>query len=466
MGRKDGLSVIVAGMAALPASARRAALYQKAVRLAFGTSRKKARIQGEVNVVFLGLAAMLKMNRRYLGHDSHTDVITFPHDVPHALGGDDCPIGDIFISAWMARRQAKELGHCVALEAATLAAHGALHLLGHDDHRPAAKTRMFKIQDRIIASLRQSVLILAPLAVLLLPVSAPARAVQPTLSIEARALKPGELILVTVAGNDAQAPPEASLHGQPLAFFPGASAGVWLAFAGLDLDISTGPTTLEAVMRAPGGKRIRTIETLNISDAGFPIVELQVDQKFVTPDKNDAERAEAESAKLHKLFAKTAEKRLFESRFDSPIPGAATARFGERRVFNGQPRAPHSGMDLKAKRGRPVRAPAAGKVLLADSLFFAGKTIILDHGLGLTTQYAHLAKFLVKPGDTVKKGQIIGKVGATGRVTGPHLHWALKLGNARIDPYSLVFLDLDAKLKARLAISPATVVVSTAPLAP
>ena len=152
---------------------------------------------------------------------------------------------------------------------------------------------------------------------------------------------------------------------------------------------------------------------------------------------------------MHKLFAKTEGKRLFEGRFDSPIPGAATARFGERRVFNGLPRAPHSGMDLKAAAGRPVRAPAAGKVLLADPLFYAGNTIILDHGLGLTTQYAHLSKFLVKPGDLVKKGQIIGKVGATGRVTGPHLHWALKLKNSRLDPYSLVFLDLDARLHAR-----------------
>ncbi len=295
-------------------------------------------------------------------------------------------------------------------------------------------------------------MIAAPLAALFFLLPAPARAAarpDPTLSVEARALKPGELLLVTVAGNDAKTPPEASLHGRALDFFPGASTGTWLAFFGLDLDFSTGPATLNAVMRAPGGKAVRKAEILNVVDAGFPAVELKVEQKFVTPDKNDGERAEAESAKLHKLFAKTEEKRLFEGRFDSPIPGAATARFGERRVFNGQPRAPHSGMDLKAKMGRAVRAPAAGKVLLADPLFFAGKTIILDHGLGLTTQYAHLSKFLVKPGDLVKKGQIIGKVGATGRVTGPHLHWALKHKNSRIDPYSLVFLDLDAKLKAR-----------------
>jgi len=290
------------------------------------------------------------------------------------------------------------------------------------------------------------------LAALVIIAPAPARAAgrpDPVLTIEARAFKPGELALVAVTGNDAKLPPRASLRGRALEFFPSASTGTWLAFLGFDLEFSTGTAALEVVMRAPGGKDVKESRTVDVVDAGFPIVELKVEQKFVTPDKSDSERAEAEAAKLHKLFSKTEDKRLFEGRFDSPIPGAATGRLGERRVFNGQPRAPHSGMDLKAKLGEPVRAPAAGKVLLADALFFAGKTIILDHGLGLTTQYAHLSKFLVKPGDTVKKGQVIGKVGATGRVTGPHLHWALKLRGARVDPYSLIFLDLDAKLKAR-----------------
>ena len=289
----------------------------------------------------------------------------------------------------------------------------------------------------------------AALAMLLLAPSARAARPDPILSVEARAFKPGELLLVTVEGADAKMPPAASLAGRALAFFAGPSTGTWLAFAGLDVDFSTGPAVLKAVTRGPGGKAVTLTRTLDIVDAKFPVAALSVEQKFVTPDKSDAERAEAESAKLHKLFAKTEGKRLFEGRFDSPIPGAATARFGERRVFNGQARAPHSGMDLKAAMGRPVRAPAAGTVLLADELFFSGKTIILDHGLGLTTQYAHLSKFLVKPGDPVKKGQVIGKVGATGRVTGPHLHWALKFRNSRIDPFSLVFLDLDAKLKAR-----------------
>lgn len=291
------------------------------------------------------------------------------------------------------------------------------------------------------------------LAALLLA-CAPVRAASPpgpTLEVEARAFQPGELILLSVAGHDAKAPPQASLSGRALDFFAGPATGTWLAFAGLDLDVSTGAATLETFLRAPGGKPARESRALHILDGGFPVAELSVNQKFVTPDKSDSERAEAESVRLHLLFSKTEEKRLFEGSFASPIPGARTARFGERRVFNGQPRAPHSGMDLRAKKGVPVRAPAAGRVLLADPLFYAGNTVILDHGLGLTSQYAHLSAIGVKPGDLVKKGQIIGKVGATGRVTGPHLHWAVKFRKARIDPFSLAYFDLDAKLKTRPA---------------
>ena len=147
------MTVVVSGMACLPASARRGALYGKAVRLAFATSKAFARRRGEINVVFLKRGPMRRMNRHYLGHDYDTDVITFGHDVSPMIEGDEMPIGDIFISAWMTRRQARDLGHSALVEATTLAAHGALHLLGHDDHRPAAKARMFKVQDRIVSSL-------------------------------------------------------------------------------------------------------------------------------------------------------------------------------------------------------------------------------------------------------------------------------------------------------------------------
>jgi murein DD-endopeptidase MepM/ murein hydrolase activator NlpD len=271
----------------------------------------------------------------------------------------------------------------------------------------------------------------------------------PSLTVQSRAVQRGEIVLVVAENNSKSVPPEAEFQGRALEFFPAASTGTWLAFIGLDLDASTGPAALSAVLHDAAGRASRTAQTLNVGAGAFPTVELKVEQKYVTPAKDDTDRAEGEAVKLHRLFTRGEPKRLFEGRFDPPIPGAATARFGERRVFNGQPRAPHSGMDLKAAKGVPVHAPAAGRVALAGPLYFSGNTIVLDHGLGVTTLYAHLSKMLVKPGDLVKKGQLIGKVGATGRVTGPHLHWALKFHEARIDPYSLVALDLDAYLKPR-----------------
>ena len=284
---------------------------------------------------------------------------------------------------------------------------------------------------------------------LALALLAPRASAEPALTVQSRKVARGEILLAVVEGASATKPPTAKFQGRALEFFPAAAPGTWLAFVGLDLDAPTGPATLQAVLYDASGLAVRKAETLDVSPGTFPVQELKVAQKFVTPTKSDAERAEGESVKVHELYAHGETKRLFEGRFDPPIPGAATARFGERRVFNGQPRAPHSGMDLKAAQGTLVRAPAAGIVSLSGPLYFSGNTIILDHGLGITTLYAHLSSLLVKRGDSVKKGQVLGKVGATGRVTGPHLHWALKLREARIDPYSLVALDLDALLKPR-----------------
>lgn len=296
---------------------------------------------------------------------------------------------------------------------------------------------------------------LAPLScrwgLALLSLLAVAAAPAPRLSVESRALKPGEMLLFVVEGHDARKAPQAVLGGQKLDFFPAPSSGTWLALAGLDVEAKPGALTLKTTLRPPGGKPRVEDRLLEVEPAVFPTQELKVAGKYVTPSKTDSERAETEASRLHKLFTRGEPKRLFEGRFDSPIPGAPSSRFGERRVFNGQPRAPHSGADLRARKGVPIKAPAAGKVVLAGPLFFQGLTVVLDHGLGVTTLYAHLSQLGVKAGQTVKKGQVIGRVGATGRVTGPHLHWALKWRSARVDPFSLTSLDLDARLKPKAA---------------
>ncbi len=150
MGR-ERLTVRVSGLAALPRAARKPALVKAAVARAFALER--SRRAGEVAVVFVSRSEMKNINRQYLGHDYDTDVVTFEHESVPGVPAAQAPIGDIFISGWMAARQAAELGHSVLRETLTLAAHGALHLLGHDDRDPRAKARMFRAQDRILEDL-------------------------------------------------------------------------------------------------------------------------------------------------------------------------------------------------------------------------------------------------------------------------------------------------------------------------
>jgi probable rRNA maturation factor len=145
------VTVRVAGLSLLPRTARKAGLIEAAVLRAF--SFEKSRLRGEISVIFVGRAAMRALNRQYLGHDDDTDVISFSHETVPGVPAAEAPVGDIYVSGWMAARQARERSHSTLREALTLVAHGALHILGHDDHRPRDKARMFKIQDRIIAEL-------------------------------------------------------------------------------------------------------------------------------------------------------------------------------------------------------------------------------------------------------------------------------------------------------------------------
>jgi len=125
--------------------------------------------------------------------------------------------------------------------------------------------------------------------------------------------------------------------------------------------------------------------------------------------------------------------------FQVPVEGAKDGRnFGHRRVFNGQPRAPHSGADLRAKSGTPIYAANRGRIVLAKDLFYSGNAVFIDHGMGLYTSYLHLSEIRVAVGDFVERGQLLGLSGATGRVTGPHLHWGVRILDARVDPFSLV----------------------------
>jgi murein DD-endopeptidase MepM/ murein hydrolase activator NlpD len=164
------------------------------------------------------------------------------------------------------------------------------------------------------------------------------------------------------------------------------------------------------------------------------------DKRKVTPEKRDMERITRESRLIKKALRHWSDTGEVDLTFELPVDGPTSSPFGLRRFFNDQPRKPHSGLDIAAAEGTPIRAPAPGTVIETGDYFFNGKTVFIDHGRGLVTMYCHMSAIDIEPGIRVASGDIIGRIGMTGRVTGPHLHWGVSLNDARVDP--LLFLPL------------------------
>jgi murein DD-endopeptidase MepM/ murein hydrolase activator NlpD len=217
------------------------------------------------------------------------------------------------------------------------------------------------------------------------------------------------------------------------------AAKEWTTILGVDLDTKPGAHKAEAVLTMDDGRIARREIDVNVEAKKFPTTQVKVAEKFVELSKADANRASREAKEAQAIYHRITTSIVPDEPFTVPIPGVTSGtNFGERRVFNGEPRAPHSGSDLRASAGTPVHATNRGRVVLAKSLFFTGNTVIVDHGLGIYSLYAHLSRIDVKPGEIVKNGQVVGLAGATGRVTAPHLHWGMRVQGARVDPFSLV----------------------------
>ena len=157
-------------------------------------------------------------------------------------------------------------------------------------------------------------------------------------------------------------------------------------------------------------------------------------QRQVNPNPADLKRIDAELAEQLKAYRSFSPNLPSNLLLDKPVNGPLSSKFGVRRFFNGEERNPHSGLDFAANSGTPIKAPAAGKVILIGDYFFNGKTVFVDHGQGLISMFCHLSAIGVKVGDELPRGGVLGKVGATGRATGPHLHWNVSLNDARVDP--------------------------------
>jgi len=213
----------------------------------------------------------------------------------------------------------------------------------------------------------------------------------------------------------------------------------WFTVVGLDLDVKPGSYTGDVRVTRNNNVERRSVK-IDVKAVKFPVEQLQVAEKYVELSPENTERALRESKELEEIHNTISGEALRTQSFVVPIPGGVGSSFGKRRVFNGESRNPHAGADLKATTGTPIRSTNRGRVVLARDLFFTGNTVIVDHGLGIYTLYAHLSRIDVARDAMVERAQVIGLAGATGRVTGPHLHWGARVQNTRVNPFSLINL--------------------------
>lgn len=258
-----------------------------------------------------------------------------------------------------------------------------------------------------------------------------------------RAVQPGEVILLKSDSSGSVASAYAVFCGKKYLMDKVEKSSRILGLIGLDLEHKPGTYPLKVVVRYANGQTESTSIDVTVHAKQFPEEKLWVEEKFVTPPREVRERIQWESELLRSIYSVSSDSWLGNGSFILPVEGRASNNFGKRRIFNNKPRSPHSGQDISAPGGTPVVASNAGRVVLAKDLYFSGGTVIIDHGLGVFSYYCHFSQTSVERGQWVKRGQKIGSVGATGRVTGPHLHWSVRAAGSRVDPFSLVFLDLE-----------------------
>jgi len=257
-------------------------------------------------------------------------------------------------------------------------------------------------------------------------------------NVAARSIRPGELVVLTLTLNSDTNDVAVRVFDKAVPAYR-LGGRVWEALVGLDLEQPPGRYMLSAEAHTDKGI-VRGAHMLAVQPRTFPTRRLRVDPDFVNPPAEVRARIEHEAAFIREVTERSDVVRLWSGPFVRPVRDPANSRFGTKSVFNGEARRPHSGADFLSAAGTAVHAPNAGRVVAARDLFFTGNTVMIDHGLGVVSLLAHLSAMDVHEGDVVTAGRVIGKVGATGRVTGPHLHWGLTVNGARVDPLSALAL--------------------------
>lgn len=257
--------------------------------------------------------------------------------------------------------------------------------------------------------------------------------------------KQGQVLVVKVPEFYDMAEVKGKFLDRTIPFFreyrPGQTAG-YVGLVGIDMQDD--PGTYELTVEVRHGEQITQLSfNVLVAKEKFAVEHLKLPKDKVDLDEKSVARWKAEQEQVKQALAENSALRLWHSNFVEPVNGKRTGIFGSVRIMNGQARNPHNGEDIGAPLGTDVLATNDGIVRLTVDHIFSGRGVFVDHGMGFYSMYFHLSEILVKNGDLVKAGQVIGKVGATGRATGPHLHWGVKLNGARVNPYSL--LDLPFK---------------------
>lgn len=257
--------------------------------------------------------------------------------------------------------------------------------------------------------------------------------------------KQGQVLVVKVPEVEEATEVKGAFLNRIIPFFRETRSGEPPGYVGLlGIDIQDDPGTYELAVDVKRGEQTKRLSyNVLVGKEKFSVEHLKLPKDKVDLDEKSLARWKAEQEQVKQALAENSALRLWRSNFVEPVNGKRTGIFGSVRIMNGQPRNPHNGEDIGAPLGTDVAATNDGIVRLTADHFFSGKGIFVDHGLGFYSMYFHLSEILVKDGDLVKAGQIIGKVGSTGRATGPHLHWGVKLNGARVNPYAL--LDLPFK---------------------
>ena len=258
-----------------------------------------------------------------------------------------------------------------------------------------------------------------------------------------RALAPGEVVLVVLRDIGGIRGAEVTLLNKNFTLKQVGNRQKSIAFVGLDLGLAPGKYPLLISFEKEGGHREEIRKEMLVTRKEFPVKKIRVKTDYVTPPPEAQERIAREARLLEDVYSLPSPHWLGDGNFVVPNRGRASPNFGERRIYNNVPRSSHSGVDVSAPMGASVKASNSGKIVLASDLYFSGKTVIIDHGLGVFSYYCHLSRLSVKREAMVKKGDIIGLAGSTGRSTGPHLHWGFRVFESRVDPFSLLSLPID-----------------------